>query len=80
MEQFPNFSAPALTPEGLYLQDQKRRKWDESERRVFHGVSSYNDRVGIPNDRLRLIDKKLQDLEWQRRQLYFERYYILNPQ
>lgn len=33
---------PEVTPEGLYLQDQRRREWDAGERRVQNVVRAYH--------------------------------------
>lgn len=83
MEQFPNYSSPALTPEGLYSQDQKKRKWDEVEQRSIAGTSWYYLNSGLEKaaiNRLQRIDEELEDLERQRRELYFERHRILAKQ
>lgn len=83
MEQFPNYTAPALTPEGLYSQDQKKREWDEVEQRSVAGTSFYYLNSGLAEaevNRLQRIDSELEDLERQRRELYFERYRILAKQ
>lgn len=76
MDRYPNFTAPALTPEGLYSQDQKKRKRDAEESRMVRGAAYYYMRRGFSEEairRLSQIDKELENLEFKRRELYFER-------